>query len=60
MIQVAPQMRLLVAIEPVDFRKGIDGLVGVCRQVLRSDPFSGAVFVFRNRRKTALKILIYD
>ena len=60
MIQVAPQMRLLVAVEYVDFRKGIDGLVGVCRQVLKSDPFSGAVFVFRNRRQTALKILIYD
>ena len=53
-------MRLLVAVEYVDFRKGIDGLVGVCRQVLNSDPFSGAVFVFRNRRQTALKILIYD
>ena len=59
-IQVAPQMRLLVAVEHVDFRKGIDGLVGVCRQVLKSDPFSGAVFVFRNRRQTALKILVYD
>ncbi len=53
-------MRFLVAVEPVDFRKGIDGLAGVCRQVLRSDPFSGAVFVFRNRRQTALKILVYD
>jgi len=60
MIQVAPQMRLLVAVECVDFRKGIDGLAGVCRQVLESDPFSGAVFVFRNRRQTALKILVYD
>ena len=60
MIQVAPQMRLLVAVEHVDFRKGIDGLVGVCRQALKLDPFSGAVFVFRNRRQTALKILIYD
>jgi transposase len=53
-------MRLLVAVDFVDFRKGIDGLVGVCRQVLRLDPFSGTVFVFRNRRQTALKILVYD
>ncbi len=60
MIQIAPQMRLLVAIEPVDFRKGIDGLAGVCRQVLNVEPLSGAVFVFRNRRQTALKILVYD
>jgi len=41
MIQVTPQMRILVAIEPADFRKGIDGLARVCREVLHSDPFSG-------------------
>ena len=39
MIQIAPQMRILVAVEPVDFRKGIDGMAGVCRKVLGSDPF---------------------
>ena len=60
MIQVTPQMRILVAVEPADFRKGIDGLVRLSREVLGSDPFSGSVFVFRNRRGTALKILVYD
>ncbi len=60
MIQIAPQMRILLAVEPVDFRKGIDGLAGVCRRVLASDPFSGYVFVFRNRRRTSIKILAYD
>jgi transposase len=60
MIQIAPQMRLLVAVEPADFRRGIDGLVCVCREVLGADPFSGAVFVFRNRRATAIKLLTYD
>ncbi len=60
MIQVTPQMRILVAIEPADFRKGIDGLARLCREVLISDPFSGSVFVFRNRRATAVKILVYD
>lgn len=60
MIQVTSQMRVLVAVEPVDFRRGIDGLARVCRQELGSDPFSGAVFVFRNRRKTGIKLLIYD
>jgi hypothetical protein len=50
MIQLAPQMRLLVAIAPADFRRGIDGLVRVCRESLGADPFSGTVFVFRNRR----------
>jgi len=53
-------MRILVAVEPVDFRKGIDGLAGVCRNEIGKDPFSGYLFVFRNRRATAIKILAYD
>jgi transposase len=60
MIQVTPHMRVLVAVEPADFRCGIDGLARVCREVLRRDPFSGWVFVFRNRRNKAIKILVYD
>ncbi len=60
MMQLTPQMRILVAVEPADFRKGIDGLCGLCRQALASDPFSGVVFVFRNRRGTAIKLLAYD
>lgn len=60
MIQIAPQMRLLVAVEPADFRRGIDGLAQVCREVLHADPLSGTVFVFRNRSATAIKILAYD
>jgi transposase len=60
MIQVTPQMRVLVAVEPIDFRKGIDGIVAVCKYVFQEDPFSGKMFVFRNKRKTAIKILIYD
>ena len=60
MIQITPQMRILVAIEPADFRRGIDGLARLCKQTLQQDPFSGGVFVFRNRRGTALKVLVYD
>ena len=60
MIQVTPQMRILVAIEPADFRQGIDGLARVCREALRSDPFSGCVFVFGNRSRKAVKVLVYD
>jgi transposase len=55
MIQITPQMRIVVAIEPADFRKGIDGLARLCQEVLKRDPFSGLVFVFRNRRATAIK-----
>ncbi len=60
MIQIAPQMRILVAVEPVDFRNGIDGLAQQCRQVLQADPFTGTVFVFRNRRRKSIKVLTYD
>ncbi len=60
MIQLTPQMRILMAVEPADFRNGIDGLARRCRQVLESDPFSGHVFVFRNKSATSIKILVYD
>lgn len=53
-------MRVLVAIEPADFRRGIDGIARLCRDRLGADPFSGAAYVFRNRRGTAVKILVYD
>ncbi len=60
MIQVTPQMRILVAVEPADFRCGIDGLARLCRSRLGEDPFSGSVYVFRNRKGTAIKSLVYD
>jgi transposase len=60
MLQLAPQSRIFLATQPVDFRKGIDSLATICRQVLGQQPLSGAVFVFRNRSATALKILFYD
>jgi transposase len=60
MIQITPQMKILLAVEPVDFRKGIDGLVGLCRQRLESDPFTGILFVFSSRSRKSLKILSYD
>jgi transposase len=50
----------MLAIEPADFRKGIDGLAGVCRRVLQADPFGGSVFIFRNRKGTSIKVLLYD
>ena len=60
MIQITPQMRILVAVEPVDLRKGIDGLAALCRERLQADPFSGCLFLFRSRGATAIKVLVYD
>lgn len=60
MIQITAQMRVLVAIESVDGRKGIDSLVRLCQEKLSEDPISGCVFVFRSRSGTAIRLLSYD
>ena len=60
MIQITPHMKILVAVEPVDFRRGIDGLAAVCRQVLHTDPMTGTLFIFLSRRRHAIKCLVYD
>lgn len=60
MLALSPSQRILLAVQPVDFRKGIDGLIGLSRQQLNENPLLGTLFVFTNRRRTALKLLIYD
>jgi transposase len=60
MIQVTPQHHLFIHVRPIDFRKGIDGLLGFCRSMSAQNPFDGTWFVFRNHRGTAVKILVYD
>ena len=51
--------RILIAREPVDFRKQIDGLAAICQLHLGEQPLDGTLFVFRNRRANALKMLIW-
>jgi transposase len=60
MLQITPQHRLLLAVDPVDFRKGICGLKAICQQKLLCDPFSGAIFAFANHARTSVKLLVYD
>ena len=60
LIQITPQLRILVAVDAIDGRKGIDSLAQLCREKLDADPFSGCVFIFRSRRGTAIKLLAYD
>lgn len=60
MIQVTPHTQIFIALENIDFRKGIDGLAAACRLKLQQDPFSGAIFLFRNRQQNTLKALMYD
>ena len=60
MLQITPQHRLCIAVAPADFRCGIDGLSARCKKHLEQDPFDGCLFVFRNKRSTAVKLLNYD
>jgi len=60
LIQVATQIRILVAVEAIDGRKGMDALAQLCREKLSADPFSGYLFIFRTRRGTAIRLLQYD
>jgi len=60
MITPAPSARILVAAQPVDFRKGIDGLAAVVQEALGLDPFCGDLFVFRAKRADRVKILAWD
>jgi transposase len=53
-------MKILVAIEAVDGRKGIDSLARLCQEKLETDPFSGCLFLFRSRRGTSIRLLVYD
>jgi transposase len=60
MLQLPPHSRIFLAMQPVDFRQGMDGLAAVCRQGLGENPLEGAIYVLRNRAGTALKLLLYD
>lgn len=51
--------RILVARDPVDFRKGIAGLAAVCEVHLGEEPLDGTLFVFVNRRRDGMKMLVW-
>jgi transposase len=60
MIAVPPGVRVLVATQPIDFRKGADGLAALVKEALGQDPFCGTLFVFRAKRMDRVKILAWD
>jgi len=60
MLQLTPQSVIYIATKSIDFRKGIDGIAGFCKNSFSLDPFSGALFLFYNKNKNAFKILFYD
>ena len=60
MFGLGPATRIYIALDPVDMRKGFDGLYGLVRDHLGQDPLSGHLFLFSNRSRTRLKVLVWD
>lgn len=60
MISPAGNFKFYVASNPVDFRKGMDGLAAIILSEFELDPFSGALFIFRSKRADRLKIIVWD
>jgi transposase len=53
-------LRIFLAVEPADMRKGFDGLTQLVRDQIAQDPLSGHLYVFRNRRRDRIKVLYWD
>lgn len=60
MLMLPPSVKIVLAVQPVDLRRSFDGLAEAARVVLAQDPFSGHLFVFRNKRGNRIKLLFWD
>jgi len=60
MLTLPCAVRVYMASEPVDLRRGFDGLAAATRHIIRADPLSGHLFVFTNRRSNRLKVLLWQ
>ena len=60
MLSIPPTVPIFLYTEPTDMRKGFDGLSGIVRSELETDPLNGSLFLFINRRRDRLKILHWD
>jgi transposase len=59
-IGLRSDLKVLVASRPIDFRRGVHGLVAMVAQALSADPYCGDIFVFRSKRKDRLKLIVWD
>lgn len=60
MLSFPPTVQVYICNQPVDMRKSYNGLCGCVEQLLQADPLSGHLFVFFNRKRTMVKILVWD
>ena len=60
MISVSPKHFIFLAIEAIDFRKGIHSISRLCQNKFHQNPMNGHYFIFRNKRQTDIKLLYYD
>lgn len=60
MIAARSGLRVWVATQPVDFRRGVNGLAALVAQTLGADPYGGEIFVFRSKRADRIKLLAWD
>lgn len=60
MIAPSSSFKIFLAMQPVDFRKGINGLVNYVAENFDLDPFCGAFFVFRSKGRDKMKIVMWD
>jgi transposase len=59
-LSLGPGVQIVLATEPVDLRRGHDGLVTLVRALWRADPYSGTLFCFFGRRRDRVKILFFS
>jgi transposase len=60
MIHLTAESEVMLALKPVDFRRGIDSLSGLCQYELKQNPRSGVLFVFISKDKTKVRVLVYE
>ncbi len=60
MLSLGPSQRIFLAVEPVDMRKQFNGLWALASEKLHEDPFSGALFVFTNKDRNLIKMIVWD
>jgi len=59
-INLRGDLKVLVSARPIDFRRGVHGLVAMVAEALQADPYCGDVFVFRSKRLDRIKLIVWD